>query len=368
MINTMKVLVTLILLLLWNNSIAQEIQWHGESPAMIAALEGRGWDDIGFNRLPSSAENIVRTPVWNLSRQTAGLSISFSSDSPEIQVSYTPTSKNLEMPHMPATGVSGVDLYVENESGKQHWVRGNYKFGEEVSYVFRLDTEAGSAKDFQLFLPLYNGLTDLKIGVPEGKSFAFKAKRTEKPILVYGTSIAQGACASRPGMAWTNILEREMNMPTINLAFSGNGRMETEVIEYISQIDPAIFILDCLPNLGPNAGFSSEEIKEKIRYAVTTLRAKYPDTPILLTEHAGYSDGLVYEPRAEIYKNLNTWLEESYMQLKAQGVFGLYTLSREEIGMGTDDFVDGTHPTDLGMAKYASAYAKKLKVIFSETN
>jgi len=361
--NSFKLTLLTFLYLIANASQAQEIRWYSEGPEMMQALEGRGWKDIGFNRLPDSAENIVRPPVWNLSRQTAGLTLRFTSDSPEIQVSYTPTSARLEMPHMAATGVSGVDLYVKDGSGKLLWVRGNYKFGEKVTYQFQLDNESGMQKEFQLFLPLYNGLSGLEIGVPADKSFTFTPKRIEKPILVYGTSIAQGACASRPGMAWTNIVAREMNMPMINLAFSGNGRMEKEVIEYVSQIDPAIFILDCLPNLGPGAGFSSGDIKEKISYAVTTLRAKYPDTPILLTEHAGYSDGLVYEPRAEIYENLNVWLKESFGQLNEQGVNGIYTLTKDEIGLGTDDFVDGTHPTDLGMSKYASAYAKKLKEI-----
>lgn len=341
---------------------AQELNWFVESPEMMNALEGRGWEGIGFNRLPDSAENVVRKPVWNLSRQTAGMMLGFTSDSPEIYVTYKPTG-NLSMPHMPSTGVSGIDLYVKNDSGKLLWVRGSYKFGETISFTFQLDNEDEEEKEFQLFLPLYNGLSDLQIGVPEDNTFVFSPKRTEKPILVYGTSIAQGACASRPGMAWTNILARKLNKPMINLAFSGNGRMEKEVIEYVSQIDPAIFILDCLPNLTPSAGFSSGEIKEKIEYAVKTLRSKYPKTPILLTEHAGYSDGLVYEPRAEIYENLNAWLQELFSKLKKEGVAGIYTLTKDEMGLGTDDFVDGTHPTDLGMAKYAEAYEKKLEEI-----
>ncbi|MFC5625812.1 SGNH/GDSL hydrolase family protein [Algoriphagus winogradskyi] len=353
----------LCLILIWNTTFGQETRWYGESTEMMNALEGRGWDEIGFNRLPDSAEAIVRLPVWNLSRQTAGLSLRFTSDSPEIHVSYTPSSTRLEMPHMPATGVSGVDLYVKDSSGKLLWVRGSYKFGEQITYQFQLSNDAGLSKEFQLFLPLYNGLSELQIGVPDDKVFAFAPKRTEKPILVYGTSIAQGACASRPGMAWTNILSRDVDMPMINLAFSGNGRMEEEVIEYVSQIDPAVFVLDCLPNLG---SFSENEVKTKLIYAVNTLRSKYPNTPILLTEHAGYSDGLVFEPRAEIYENLNAWLQESFTKLTSNGVTGIYTLTKDEIGMGIDDFVDGTHPTDLGMSKYAKAYAKKLKEIFEE--
>src|SRR5690606_29609677 len=113
--------------LLTNISYAQEIKWFGESPEMMQALEGRGWDDIGFNRLPDSAENTVRVPVWNLSRQTAGLMLRFTSDSPEINITYSPTG-NLQMPHMPATGVSGVDLYTKDIAGKWLWIRGSYSF------------------------------------------------------------------------------------------------------------------------------------------------------------------------------------------------------------------------------------------------
>lgn len=351
--------------LLVSTSWAQEIKWYGESPEMIEAIEGRGWGDIGFNRLPASAEGVVRAPVWNLSRQTAGLMLRFTSNSPEINVSYTPTG-NIQMPHMPATGVSGVDLYTKDESGSWLWIRGEYKFGEKVSYKFQVDHDLNVQQEFYLFLPLYNGLRELEIGVPKEMDFVFTPKRSEKPLLVYGTSIAQGACASRAGMAWTNILAREMNMPMINLAFSGNGRMEKEVINLLTQLDPAVFVIDCLPNLG--GGFTADEVMEKMIFAVNSIRLKYPDTPILLTEHAGYSDGLVFEPRAEIYENLNSWLQESIKTLEDSGVKKIYTLTKDEIGMGVDDFVDGTHPSDLGMAKYASAYARKLKVILAETS
>lgn len=343
---------------------AQEIKWFGQSPEMMAAVEGRGWEDVGFNRLPASAEGVVRAPVWDLSRQTAGLMLRFKTNSSEIHVSYTPTG-NLQMPHMPATGVSGVDLYTKGKAGNWLWIRGGYKFGEKVTYDFALDLNADENKEYFLFLPLYNGLRDLEIGVPSDKNFAFVPKRTERPILVYGTSIAQGACASRAGMAWTNILARDLDMPMINLGFSGNGKMEPEVIDLITQIDPAVFVLDCLPNLG---AFNEDEVKGKLIFAVQTIRSIYPDIPILLTEHAGYSDGLVFEPRAEIYQNLNRWLQESFQSLQDSSVTGVYTLTKDEIGMGVDDFVDGTHPSDLGMVKYAEAYDKKLRMILSKTS
>ncbi|MEP1088607.1 MAG: SGNH/GDSL hydrolase family protein, partial [Algoriphagus sp.] len=207
---------------------AQEFKWFGESPEMMKAVEGRGWDDIGFNRLPDSVESRVRPPVWNLSRQTAGLTLRFTSTSPEIHVSYAPTG-NLQLPHMPATGVSGVDLYTKDQKGNWLWVRGGYSFGEKVTYKFQVDNSQADTREYYLYLPLYNGVKGFEIGVPVEKDLAFLPARTEKPILIYGTSIAQGASASRPGMAWTTILARQLDMPLINLGFSGNGRMEPEV-------------------------------------------------------------------------------------------------------------------------------------------
>ncbi|SHO59879.1 SGNH/GDSL hydrolase family protein [Algoriphagus zhangzhouensis] len=363
----MRATISLITLLFCVNffTYSQEFKWFKESPEMMAALEGRGWDDIGFNRLPVSAEEQVRKPVWNLSRQTAGLVLRFSTSSEEIKVNYEVTG-NLNMYHMPTTGVSGLDLYTKDENGNWLWIKGNYNFSDSVKAVFRLDNSQKLAKDFYLFFPLYNGLKRMEIGVKAEAEFAFLTKRAEKPILVYGTSIAQGACASRPGMAWTGILERDLDYPVINLAFSGNGRMEKEVVDLVNEVDAGLFVIDCLPNLGPGAGYIMGEIQEKYLYAVKSIRQKHPEIPILLTEHAGYSDGLVNEEKAVIYEGLNVMLKETFQLLENSAVKGVYYLTKEEINLGVDDFVDGTHPNDLGMYRYAKAYEKKLKEIMKK--
>mgnify|MGYP002508477446 CR=1 FL=1 len=47
---------------------------------------------------------------------------------------------------------------------------------------------------------------------------------------MYGTSILQGGCATRPGMAHTNILQRRLNREGVNLGFSGNARLDPEIM------------------------------------------------------------------------------------------------------------------------------------------
>jgi len=188
----------------------------------------------------------------------------------------------------------------------------------------------------------------------------------EKPIVVYGTSIAQGACASRPGMAWTSILGRKLDRPLINLAFSGNGRLEEELIDLLLEVDPKIYILDCLPNLWNAQTYDEEELTKRILRSVRSLKEAKPDIPILLVEHAGYTDDLARPARETAYSRVNDIQEKAFAQLKAEGYEHLFYLTHEEIGLELDAMVDGTHPNDLGMMQYANAYEKKLRQIFSE--
>ena len=154
----------------------------------------------------------------------------------------------LNMPHMPSTGVSRVDLYRYEDMA---FCFGTYSFGDTIQYKYRVDrgVRVGKDTEYILYLPLYNEVSHLEIGVPEGSSFSFVPPVKECPIVLYGTSIAQGACASRPAMAWANIVGRKLELSLINLGFSGNGKLEYEIIELICEQYPSIVISDCMPNM-----------------------------------------------------------------------------------------------------------------------
>ena len=248
-------------------------------------IEGRGWqaDEMErfYSRLPAKAKGVVRPPVWGLSQHSAGMLTRFETDAKIIQTRYTLTG-NLAMPHMPATGVSGIDLYAQNNKGQLRWVsvtKPNTKPKVEATIVSGLD--AGS-RIYTAYLPLYNGINSLEFGVPEGSTFKPVAPRKDPPILFYGTSITHGACASRPGMPHPAILGRLLNKPTINLGFSGNGKMEADVGALIAEIEAAVYVIDCLPNMTPDL------VKKNTEPLVHQLRKVRPDTPILLVEDRTY--------------------------------------------------------------------------------
>ena len=245
-------LYTCLTLCMFTSAQAQETEkytWHDPSHT-LTQLEGQGWSNLGYYRLPEKAKSMVREPVWKLSRNAAGLSILFATNADDITVEYT-LKGGYGMNHMPPTGVSGVDLYVKDKE-RWLWCRGRFQFKDTVRYRFKIDALSKKVKEYQLFLPLYNTIEHLRIGISEQSTFNFLPKSNQRPIVVYGTSIAQGACASRPGMAWTSILSRKLDQPVVNLGFSGNGRLEPDVISFLTEIDASIFVLDCLPNLSPN--------------------------------------------------------------------------------------------------------------------
>lgn len=338
-------------------------QWKWHDPQMgqdaKSVIQNQGWNEDGgnYNRLPLRAKDKVRKAVWNLSCESAGLAIRFKTNAKDINVKYK-VSGGYSMPHMPSTGVSGVDLYRNADQG---FCFGNYSFGDTIRYSYHIDRGAtvGEEQEYTLYLPLYNGVRYMEIGVPHESSFSFVPAMIEKPIVLYGTSIAQGACASRPGMAWGNIVGRSLKIPLINLGFSGNGKLEKEVIDFMNELQASVYIIDCMPNLGD---YKTEDIKELVKQAVRQIRGKH-DTPILLVEHAGYSNGITNQKQYDTYDHTNVGQAEAYRELKKEGVKGLYYLSKEELAFNPDSWVDYVHPSDFGMAQQAMAIEKKLKKI-----
>lgn len=332
-----------------------------EAKSMVA---GQAWPTEAqdyYDRLPARAEAAVRKPVWNLSKNSTGMNLRFRSDAEEIVVKYQ-VKGNLQMPHMAATGVSGLDLYAKGSDGKWLWARGAYSFKDTIVYRFtRLQAAGIKEPEYTLYLPLYNSVKWLEISVPERNTFV-PLPVPQKPIVVYGTSIAQGACASRAGMVWSSILSRKLEQPFINLAFSGNGPMEKAIVDLLPEIDAKLYVLDCLPNM-TGEYFTDEEINKRIEYAVAELQKKKPGVPILLTEHDGYTDEGLNPERKHAYERVNAVMDKTFKAMKSRGIKNIYLLTKAEIGQDINTMVDGTHPNDIGMMRYAEAYEKAIRKI-----
>jgi lysophospholipase L1-like esterase len=349
------------------------ITWWDPAVSKFPVIEGQAWPAEvkgTYDRFPARAEKTLNPHVWNISHSSAGLYVKFKTNATNIVVRYVVKS-SLAMTHMPATGVSGVDLYGIDHNGQLKWAPGTHSFDDTIEYRFsNLVTSAafaGRNYEYRLYLPLYNTVTWLSIGVPSNNSFDFMPLSPEKPIVVYGTSITQGACASRPGMAWTAILQQQLDRPLINLGFSGSGRLEMSVIDLMTEIDAKLYVLDCIPNLTARAGYTAQELEKRITTAVKGLKEKRPHVPVLLTAHSGgNNNGLIDTAAQHDFENASQVLRRTFEKLKLAGIMGIYLLSGKDIGLSVHSTVDGVHPNDVGMMQHAVAYEKIIRSILHE--
>ena len=333
-----------------------EFQWHD---AASWGVDGKGWDDTPwlYARLPVRAKGVVPDPVWDLSLMSAGLSVRFRTDATSIAARWTLTRSQLALPHAPASFCSGVDLYGRDHRGIWRWVAASMPATfphVEAVLISGLD---GTQREYTLYLPMFNGVERLEIGVPEGASFRGLAPKKERPIVYYGTSIVHGACASRPGMAHAAILGRRLGVPVINLGFSGNARMEPELARLIGEIDARIFVVDCLPNMG-----DAELVRERAEPFVRILREARPDAPIVLVEDRTFANAYWQERVQRAHQARREALKDAYRRLVEAGYERLaYVPGNCLLGADGEDTVDGSHPTDLGFVRLADALEPVLR-------
>ena len=325
-------------------------------------VEGKGWSETKkyFDRLPAKAEGFVRDQVWNLSRDSAGMCFRFVSDSPNIYVRYELSRESLSMTHMAATGHSGVDLYAQDGMGIDRWVAVVRPGKQKMDTTLAKDLAPGSRR-YTLYLPLRNGVESLEIGVVRGQSFTALSPRNEKPIVFYGTSIMHGACASRPGMAFPSILGRRLRRPIINLGFAGNGRMEIEVGSLLVELNPCVFVIDCLPNMNEST------VSQRAVPLVKKIRETHEKTPILLVEDRSFTSTRFFPARKQRHQKNRIALKNAFKELQNLGIKNIFYLDGDNLlGQDGEAATDGSHPSDLGMVRYADAYEPALRAILRQ--
>lgn len=329
------------------------LQWHN---ARDLGLEGKGWEDTegDYNRFPAKAKGVVPTNVWERSRSAAGLCAHFETDATAIHAKWTLEEEPAASVNMAATGYSGLDLYAIDPAGRWRWVHCYAPTDKET--IGSVEGLAAGRRRYRLYLPLRNPVTQLFIGVPDGVALDAIATRTDKPIVYYGTSIVHGVAASRPGSCHAAILGRRLDRPLINLGFGGNGRMEPEVAELLAELDPCVYIVDCLPNM------TAELVEQRACALVRTLRDAHPRTPVVLVEDRTYDDAWIRPEQRQRNDSSRVAFRDAYQRLTDEGLTALsYVAGEDLLGEDGEATVDSSHPTDLGFWRMADALEPVLR-------
>ena len=339
--------------------------WAGQQPALCQAdydwrdgieagfLEGRGFKEpkLSYARLPDRFKDTVTSNVWNLSRSSIGFCARFSTDSSEIAVRWRVPKDVDSGALLTYVQFAGIDVYSRSEEGGwQHVSAGapNRKSGEGE---LRLKWNSGS--ECLIYLPARASVLGFSVGVRKGASFsAPRAHCLKKPIVHYGTSIVNGSCASRSGLALPAIMGRLVDMEVINLGFSGSGKMELQMADLVAEIDASLYLIDCEWNMDRNL------IAANYEPFVRRLKELRPDVPVLLcgacTERTVPRETETLSRR--IFERLQAASPEKWSNWQYLSGVGM-------LPVDSDCTLDHCHPNDWGFAQMGRVYADAVRKI-----
>lgn len=327
----------------------------------------KGWNttERDYSRIPAYLKDSVRADLWERQQCSAGIAVRFATNSSRIGIRYQ-LFYNTHMIHMADTGLKGTDLYIwEGDSVWRHVNTNRPYLADkenkicEATYVSNLDTTRMT--EYMVYFPLYDGVNKVEVKIDETADINSGDRKlidADTKIVAYGTSILQGGCASRTGMAATNIMSRELNCEIVNLGFSGEGKMDQCMARAMAQIEDAdMYVLDPVPNC-------TEMMCDTLTYDfVNILRKARPDVPIVMVEGPIYPYARYDSFFRKYLPAKNEAYRRNYERLKTENPDNLYYVTTEGLdGVEDDGTVDGIHLTDLGFRHYAD----KLTPILSE--
>lgn len=310
----------------------------------------------GFYRIDHEVAKNTSSGVEGLYRHTAGGRVRFKTDSPyiDVDVVYGAISK---MSHITLLGCGGFDLYVREDDGEWRFLAPfSMAYSVSSANCSRVNTNRVGLHEYLIHFPLYASVKSVKIGLKAG-SVLEKGEdyKYPVPVVYYGSSITQGGCASRAGMAYQNMLSRWFDCDHINLGFSGNAKGEDAIAEYMATLPMSVFVLDYDHN-APTA----EHLKNTHSKVFKAVRATHPDIPIVM----------MTRPKGVLSKdeeNRRDIIKATYDEAKANGDNNVWFLDMSlamKFRGGNEGTVDNCHPTDLGFFRMAEAVAKVFEEIF----
>lgn len=310
-----------------------------------------------FHRVDTARYNDMPAHVKTLSTYPAGLVIAFKTNSKQIHAKWAVKPRVNPYKNMTAIASRGLDLYIRKNN---QWIfAGAGVPDDSLSTDMIVGNMADGEKECLLFLPLYDELLSLDIGVEQGSAISPLQVAWKGKIVIYGSSITQGASAARPGIAYPALLSRHLGYEIVNLGFSGSGKMEESVGRMVTDVeDVDLFILDCAANPSP------QQIAERTETFVKLIRDRHPDVPILMIESVIREGGNFDEKIRKKVSDQNANFRMAYTRLVKNGMRKLHLIKGDDLlGHDHEGTIDGTHPNDLGFDRMLKVIEPGIKEI-----
>lgn len=339
----------------------QTITWHSLSPD---DFEGKAWKDTKypFDRLPARSETALPSSFqWDLCHSTTGMCGFFETNSPEIHVKYDLNYSTLGEPNFNVVAFSGVDLYCLDESQHRWRWAGTARYDaikdQHPQYAIMEDMPE-KHRLWRMYLPMRNQLLKISVGVAKGSTFHKIPPRKENALVYYGTSLIHGAYSTRAGLGVPQIVARSLDMPLVNLGFSGGARMEPEMAKLLAELKPALFVIDPFHNMH---GYWDNQGP-----FIDILCQARPETPILWLSSPINLRAWLFKPEL---------LEQTIQEQKAvaniarkycRKYSNLHFLDGKNFYGSDEVSTDGIHPNDQAFAHMSNILIRHIKKILGK--
>ena len=355
-----KTLLLLVLLCSLSLSAMAQTKWVDATTLNICGHTIRNAKNP-YSRLETKPYGFTNKAIIRYSQYSTGLYVMFKTNSSQISAEWTVKSVKIRDNMTPIVQL-GVDLYVKQNGKWQFCSVGRVSTNPEVKtynkpLIKHMDR---SEKEFMLYLPLWSEVTELKIGVDEDATIEAIPSPYKHRVVSYGTSTLHAASPSRPGMAPLARLSRQLGVDFVNFSYSGQGKMEPESADVLTECQTDAIICYCFGNT------KAHEVEERVDGFVAQLVKAHPDKAIIFMPpylNGEYSLNLqkrksVLEKRAVINRKMKA-LDKKYKNVYFLNI-------KDSCGTDLEASIDNSHPNDLGFDRILQSYGPQIAKILKK--
>ncbi|HPN60588.1 MAG TPA: SGNH/GDSL hydrolase family protein [Bacilli bacterium] len=331
------------------------LTWFNPLNEAAMSLYGFNWlkDDQVYRRLPLASKESIKQAcpgINDLAEKTSGGQLHFYTNSDCLYI-RAKTKGQAQMAGMTAVACGGFDCYAGKNYTDLRFYNTAYFDSHRQGYEAMVFENEPGFKLLVINFPLYGGIEHLEIGLKTGSKIKKPEPLQPGRIVIYGTSITQGGCASRPGLSFTNFLSRRLNQEFLNFGFSENAFGEIALASIFKTIDNvSLFIIDYEANAGTNG-----KMAQTLEAFIKELRTTHPLTPIAVLSRIKYLFDDIHPEKGAMRECIRLFQENLVKRLRKQGDLNLWYIDGSTLlGDQYHEYtIDSIHPNDLGFMKIA---------------
>lgn len=294
--------------------------------------------------------------------QSAGVFVAFSTDSKSISAKWKTSPLAVVGVNTGANAQKGLDLYIKKDG---RWVFagvGSPDMKGDCIHHSRtiISSMPEGTKECLLYLPLFDVVDSIEIGVDPGSSISALPNPFAHKIVFLGSSITHGSAASRAGMSYVARYGRDNGLYCLNLGFSGQAKLQEYWARVAADIDADAFVFDQFSNP------SAKVINESFDSFVDIIREAHPETPLIFLQTIR-RERRNFNEEADAYEAAKQKAGEAKVRARMKTDKNIYFIPSDGfIGDDSLGTADGTHPTDVGFSRMLEKMSPKLNKILKK--